>query len=120
MTNDSPIATVQTFLTRLATRDLEGLLALYEPDALFVPEPGVQVVGHAALRAAFLELFAIDPRLTLETTETLSAAELSFVSNRWSLRGVTQDGTAVERNGQSSIVLRCGPDGTYRIVIDRL
>lgn len=117
---DSPAAVVRAFAEYVETRKLEPLLELYEPDALFIPEPQVRLIGRAQLRQAFSELFSSKPVLTLSVSELHEVSELAFVSNAWTLRAVAPDGQRVERSGQSSVVMRRGADGGFRIVIDRL
>jgi ketosteroid isomerase-like protein len=48
----TPEALMRTFADRLNTGDLDGLVDLYEPDAVFEPQPGAVVHGHAAIHEA--------------------------------------------------------------------
>ncbi|MFT3922218.1 MAG: SgcJ/EcaC family oxidoreductase [Myxococcales bacterium] len=116
----TPAALVQSYVARVQQRELEALLSLYEPDALFVPKPHVHVRGHAALREGFEELFAIEPVLTVHIAEEHQATDLVLLANDWTLEGTTPDGRAVARSGRSAVVLRRGDDGSWRIVMDRL
>jgi ketosteroid isomerase-like protein len=52
----TPEALVRCFADRLNTADLDGLVALYEPSAVFEPQSGVVVHGHAAIRQALRDL----------------------------------------------------------------
>jgi ketosteroid isomerase-like protein len=117
---ESPAAVMRAFAHGVLTRDLEGLIALYEPDALFVPEPQVHLTGHDPLRKAFTDLFAIHPMLELTTSEVLEASQLAFVTNAWTLRGTAPDGSPIERSGRSAVLLRRDGERGFRIVIDRL
>ncbi|HVT06794.1 MAG TPA: SgcJ/EcaC family oxidoreductase [Polyangia bacterium] len=116
----TPEAVISAFVTRMQARDLPGLLALYEADAIFVPSPDVRAQGEAALREAFRATLAMEPTIEARPTEVLSSADLAWVTNAWRFRGTTPDGAAVERSGQSSVVMRRQVDGTWRIAIDRL
>ena len=54
-------------------REIEGVLALYEPDATFVDEPGKVVHGTDALRESISAFMALKPSLTLVKYEALVA-----------------------------------------------
>lgn len=116
---DEPEKVMFAFVTYLEARELEPLVSLYEPDCLFVPEPGVQIRGHQELREAFRGMFASEPSLALHRTEVVRTSELALAANDWTLQMVLPDGSKLSRSGRSSLVLRRQNDGTYRIVIDR-
>ena len=98
--------------------DLDGLAALYEPDAAFVTRPGETVVGLAAIRDATASLLALRPRTSLELLFVVRAADLALLISRWRLTGTDPDGAAVEIGGQTSDVARRQADGTWRFAID--
>lgn len=116
----SPEAVVSAFVTRMQSRDLPGLLALYETDAIFISSPDLRAQGEAALREAFHATFALNPTIEARPTEVLSKGDLAWVTNAWRFRGTAPDGAAIDRSGQSSVVMRRQGDGTWRIAIDRL
>ena len=51
--------------------DLESILALYEPEATFVVQPGETVTGTEALREAFGGFLALKPTFELEVKKVL-------------------------------------------------
>jgi uncharacterized protein (TIGR02246 family) len=114
----TPEATIQRFSTLLAEADLDGLLALYEQDAAFAPQPGASVVGRDAIREALQPFLALRPRMTGDIEKVLVAGDTALVANRWTLNGRQPDGTPVELAGVSADVLRRRPDGSWGIVID--
>ena len=99
--------------------DLEGLLALYEPDAVLVPQPGVVVEGVDGIRNALRWLLDRNGRITVESKLVLRVGELAYLSNRWSLTGGTMpDGSAAELGATTAEVARRQADGSWRYVID--
>ena len=116
---ETPEDTLRRFAQHIRERDLEKLVALYEPDALFSPEPKVKVKGHAGLRAAFQDLFVLEPVLELVPAQVHESGDLALVENDWTLSGTAPDGTSVSKSGRSSVVLRRDSDGTWLIAIDR-
>ena len=118
MTATTPEATIERFSQLLAAGDLESMVALYEPDATFAPQPGESVSGRAAIRAALDGFLAVKPRMTGQIEKVLRAGDTALVANRWSLSGTAPDGQPVSMGGTSADVLRRRPDGSWGIVID--
>ena len=46
----TPEALMRAFTDRMHAGDIDGLVALYEPSAVFEPQPGVVVRGRDAIR----------------------------------------------------------------------
>jgi uncharacterized protein (TIGR02246 family) len=116
----TPEETVSAFVECMQSRNLPGILALYEPDALFIPAAGPRATGHAALAEAFRATFALNPTIEATPSEVLVNGDLAWLANRWRFRGDAPDGTRIDQSGCSSVTLRRSPDGTWRIAIDRL
>jgi uncharacterized protein (TIGR02246 family) len=114
----TPDGTVQEFATRLSAGDVTGALALYEPDATFIVEPGTAVVGLEAIRDALEGFASLRPVLDGEIEQVVCTEDLALVVNRWALNGTAPDGQAVHLAGRSADVLRRTPNGDWRIVID--
>lgn len=114
----APEATIARFAELLAQRDLEGMLALYEPDATFAPQPGETVTGHDEIRAALEPFLAVQPEMEGSIEKVLEAGDTALVANRWRLTGTAPDGTSVEMAATSADVLRRRTDGSWGIVID--
>jgi ketosteroid isomerase-like protein len=55
--------------------DLESILALYEPEATFVAQPGETVTGTEALRGAFGGFLALKPTFELEVKKVFRAGD---------------------------------------------
>jgi len=114
----TPEATIQEFFRVFNEGYLEGILAFYEPQAAFVPQPGQVVHGQEALRAAIGEFLAMKPVLTLGKLQVVVADEIALSNAQWTLKGVGPDGSPVRLEGTTSDVLRRQPDGRWRFVID--
>jgi ketosteroid isomerase-like protein len=52
--------------------DIDGLMVLYEPDSVLVPQPGSVVQGSKQVRAALEGYLALRGRITLDTKLVLS------------------------------------------------
>ena len=117
MSDSRPEDVIRDFAVRLNEGDVDGALALYEPDAAFVPEPGRTVQGTPAIRDALERFVALEPTLSGEIQGVRMGGDVALVMNRWSLRGHGPDGP-VEMGGTSADVLRRQPDGSWRVLID--
>jgi uncharacterized protein (TIGR02246 family) len=99
--------------------DLEGLLALYEPEAILIPQPGALVEGSEAIRESLRWFLDREGQITLDTELVLRVGDLAYLSNRWSLTGGTMpDGSPAALGATTAEVARRQPDGTWLYVID--
>jgi uncharacterized protein (TIGR02246 family) len=106
------------FVTAFNAGDAAALLALYEPNAVLVPEPGGPAVGGEALRAALGRLLALRGTMTLETRAVIPAGDLALLHGQWTLSGMAPDGAPLQMAGRTAEVLRRQPDGTWLCVVD--
>ena len=97
---------------------MDALLALYEPGATLVPQPGQVVTGTEGIRQALGAFLGMKPTIALETRKTVQAGDIALLYGKWRLKGTGPDGKAVSMSGQSTEVVRRQPDGTWRYVVD--
>jgi len=96
------------FVERANDGDVDGLVALYEPDAVLAFPPGQTSVGIRAIRQAYEGLVAERPTFTAgEQLPTLRVGNLALTSTRLVDGGVTVEAA------------RRQPDGTWLWVIDQ-
>jgi uncharacterized protein (TIGR02246 family) len=104
----------------LSSRDIEGVMALYEDDAVFIP-PGEPVSnalrGKAAIREGMPQFFAMNPTLDLQATKVVEVGDVALVTGDWTLKGTGPEGD-VSLSGTYVDVMRRQPDGTWLFVID--
>lgn len=100
------------------SNDVEALLALYEPGATLIPQPGQPVTGAEAIRQAVTAFFAMKPRIDLRAKTIVKAGDLALIYGAWTLKSTGPDGRPAEMTGNSVEVLRRQADGTWRYVID--
>jgi uncharacterized protein (TIGR02246 family) len=98
--------------------DIDGLMVLYEPDSVLVPEPGSVVQGSKQVRAALEGYLALRARITLDTKLVLTVGDLAYLSDSWSLSGTGPDGNPLTLGATTAEVARRQADGTWRYVID--
>src|SRR5918996_5521182 len=111
----TPAALMRSFTERVRAGDIDGLVALYEPVAVFEPRPGVVVEGREAIRSALAELVALRPKMVAETVQVLQADDVALVVNEWTMTGTAPDGTEVRQGGRSADVVRRQPGGSWLV-----
>jgi uncharacterized protein (TIGR02246 family) len=115
MPNVGPEETIQRFFDAFNSGDLDAIIALYEPDATMVPQPGQTAEGHAAIREALSWFLAIKPTLTLEKKSLVTAGDIALLIVQAMLHGKGPDGSPVRIEHTSSDVLRRQTDGRWLI-----
>jgi ketosteroid isomerase-like protein len=96
------------FVERANAGDVDGLVALYEPDAVLTFPPGQVATGRQAVRATYERFLADRPTLTPgEQQPALVNGDLALTSTRLDGGGITVE------------VARRQPDGTWLWAIDR-
>ena len=95
------------FVERANARDVEGLVALYEADAILVDDNGMEIVGADQLREFFVRYLHGRPKLVSGVqAAALRSSDLALTSS-------------LHVNGDVSVeIARQAPDGGWLWVID--
>lgn len=118
MTARTPEELLQRIAETFSTHDVEGALALYEPNATLVAQPGQVVTGTEAIGEVLSGLLGMRPRFDLKVNKAFQADDTALIFSDWTLSATDPDGNAVEMAGQGSDVARRQPDGSWLMVID--
>jgi uncharacterized protein (TIGR02246 family) len=94
------------FVQRANAGDVEGLIALYEPDAVLAFPPGQLTSGRDAIRREYERFLAGRPTLEGDSQPALRLGDLALTSTRFS-------------GGATAEVARRQPDGTWLWAIDQ-
>jgi uncharacterized protein (TIGR02246 family) len=114
MSARTPEACDNLFEQRINAGDLDGLVALYEANATFVPQAGDALHGTTAIRQALAGSVAMKPTLKMKITRVIPIGEdLAMIYNDWTMTAGGQNGT-----GKAIELMRRQPDGTWRFVLD--
>jgi ketosteroid isomerase-like protein len=98
--------------------DVERLLALYEPGAVLAPQPSERAVGADEIRAAFVELLALQGEMTSKNNYCLQVGDLALLQGEWRLSFVGPSDVRIELSSRSAEVVRRQADGSWLYVID--
>ncbi|MFI9646278.1 YybH family protein [Streptomyces sp. NPDC052040] len=113
-----PLVISHVFNERCNSGDLDGLLALYEPDAVMVDEAGRTHRGTDELRAFFAGMLAMRPAVRTLAVTVVVNGSVAQSSTHWQLDVAAADGTVTRTEGHAAELFRRQPDGTWRVVID--
>ena len=107
-----------TFAKLFSAGDLDGVMALYDPGAQLIPQPGASPVSGPTIRQVLQGFLALQPSISIETTGLVTTKDVALLRSHWTLKGKGADGRPVEMSHRSIEVVRRQPDGTWRFVID--
>lgn len=94
------------FLQRANAGDVEGIVALYEPEAVLASPSGELAAGHAAIRALYRDLLAGATLFDGEVRAGLRRGDLALTSTRFT-------------GGATAEVARRQADGSWLWVVDQ-
>jgi uncharacterized protein (TIGR02246 family) len=119
MAASAPVEIHALFEKAFNAGDLPGLMALYEPSASLIPEPGGQPIsGTAAIHAALKRFLSLNGRVELQTTYVVQHGDVALLRSAWRLEGTGPDGKPVRMAHASAEVVRRQADGSWHYVID--
>jgi ketosteroid isomerase-like protein len=125
MSAATPAELHRLFEDRFNADDIDGLMELYESNAVRVAQPDDVSHGSAGVRAALVGLLALKQHhhgsFTLIPKLRITVGELAFLSAHWTLRGTNPEGTlpvGTLMEATTAEVVRRQSDGTWRYVID--
>ena len=99
--------------------NLEALMALYEPDAQVVPQPGHITSGHEAIRQALRLYLAMKGTMQVTTRYVIRGATIALLGGQWNLTASAPDGRSIEMmRGKSVEIARRQPTGEWLLTID--
>jgi ketosteroid isomerase-like protein len=112
------LATVKTMTAAFQDKDINGVMATYEPSATVVFEPGSAISDHTVLKQMFTGMAAANPVFDYAGHDVIVNGDLAMHIAPWSMTAVTPDGQQIQQSGLSVAVLRRQADGSWKMVID--
>lgn len=110
----NPETVHELFEKRFNAGDTEGVVALYEPDAVVINRDGTVQQGAAAIRVNLLAMPSPWPRVEVRPVRTIHAGDVAVLITDWKMTGAGPDGD----EGRTYDVVRRQPDGTWLCVVD--
>ena len=108
-----PAEASRLFERYFADGDLDGLMSLYEEDAVF-PTPHGTSTGHDEIRATLKAYVDSGAKLAFGESLVFSAGDLALIHTAWTMQ--MPDGSAPA--GATAEVVRRQSDGSWKYIID--
>ena len=96
-------------------RDKAGLLALYADDAILTVDGAALARGKAEIDKLVTQFLDSPLRIAIKCAACHQQADTALVRSDWKFTG--PDGS-IAMTGSSAEVLRKGPDGLWRLLVD--
>ena len=109
---------VESMTEAFHNKDIEGVMASYEPTVTVVFEPEQPISDRAVLREMFLNAFMINPKFTYSGHEVFISGDIATHIAPWTMTGAVPDGTEIKQSGLSVAILRKQKSGDWLMVID--
>ncbi|HEV2766525.1 MAG TPA: SgcJ/EcaC family oxidoreductase [Acidimicrobiales bacterium] len=120
MAGSTPQETDHLVEQAISGENVEALLDLFEPDAVFIdPASGTELRGRDQIRDAVLEMLESKPRIIPGPPPTVViSGDIALVLSQWTMEAAGPDGEVFRQSGTATDVMRRQADGTWRYVID--
>lgn len=120
MRASTPEETHRLLMDAFNRGDVDGLVDLYEDDAVFLVQPGAPLArGTAGVREALRAFVGMNGTFKIERTDLVRADDVALVYSTWTLKGgADPNGNPIDLAGQSTDVVRRQPDGRWLFAID--
>ncbi|TXS49849.1 hypothetical protein EAO75_13990 [Streptomyces sp. uw30] len=124
----TPAELLQLLGERIVAKDVDGIIALQEPEAAIVNYDGSVIRGHKAIRAFYVDWFKSDPVLKVNPLQTVMAGgkrtgdkvrnRTAAIMGKYTLEQTAPDGTRETFSGNFCDTVQEQPNGTWLYVQD--
>ncbi|WP_394751037.1 YybH family protein [Spongiimicrobium salis] len=112
------IQAIEKMTKAFENKDIDAVMACYEPNAVVVFEPESPVSDANILRKMFTEMSNVNPKFTYSGHEVFVTGNIATHIAPWKMTAKAPDGTAIEQSGLSVAVLRKQENGEWLMTID--
>ena len=107
---------IEPYVAAYNAADVESVLAFYDEQVVRMPPNAPSTVGHAGLRLALEETFALGtPEISILQDELIVSGEIAFGRGNYTVTITPEDGDPTVLNGKYLNVSRKLPDGSWKI-----
>ncbi|MFI6856797.1 YybH family protein [Streptomyces sp. NPDC050416] len=124
----TPAELLQLLGERIKAKDVDGIIALQDPEAAIVNYDGSIIRGHKEIRAFYVDWFKSDPVLTVNARQTVLAGgkrtgdrvrnRTASIMGDYSLEQTDPDGTRTRFTGNFCDTVQEQPNGTWLYLQD--
>jgi uncharacterized protein (TIGR02246 family) len=113
-----PEDVIPSLVERFNARDLDAFLELYSPEAVFVANDGRVITDRNEFAAIFKHDMNLGAPLKAKVRHVFVGGDTAQIILDWSIDGKDAAGKPMHLHGSASDIMRRGPDGVWRYIID--
>jgi uncharacterized protein (TIGR02246 family) len=113
-----PEAVIPSLIERFNAGNVEAMMDLYAPEAVFVANDGRTVSDRTEIAAQFRRDISLGLPLMANVRHVFVGDDTAQIVVDWSIEGAGPDGKRVHLGGSASDIVRRGADGFWRYLID--
>lgn len=109
---------IEKMTAAFENKDIDGVMACYEPKAVVVFEPETPVSDTEVLREMFTGMSMMNPVFTYSGHEVFITGNIATHIAPWRMTAKGPDGAEIKQSGLSIAVLRKQEDGKWLMMLD--
>jgi len=113
-----PEDVIPSLVERFNARNLEAMMELYSPEAVFVANDGRVITDRSKFAALFQRDMNLGVPLKAHVRHVFVGGDTAQIVLDWAIDGTDADGKPVHVHGTASDIMRRGADGVWRYIID--
>ena len=117
MLPDKPADWPRIFEQHVNAGDLDAVMALYEPEARFVTNSGETLVGRDRIRKVLAAMMEAKARFHSRVVKAVTVGDIAQLYTDFEVTMNDDSGKTVAIRSKAIEVLRCQPDGTWKLII---
>jgi ketosteroid isomerase-like protein len=113
-----PEDVIPSLVERFNARNLDAMMELYSPEAVFVANDGRVITDRREFAALFQHDMNLGVPLKAHVRHIFVGGDTAQIVLDWAIDGTDADGKPVHVHGTASDIMRRGADGVWRYIID--
>ena len=113
-----PEDVIPSLVERFNSKNLDAMLELYSPEAVFVSNDGRVITDRNEFGAQFQRDMNLGAPLKASVRHVFVGGDTAQIVLDWSIDGTGPDGRPMHMHGTASDIMRRGADGVWRYIID--
>ena len=113
-----PEGVIPSLVERFNSGNIEAMMALYAPEAVFIAKDGRTITDRTEIAAQFQRDMSLGLPLKANVRHVFVGDDTAQIVVDWSIDGKGPNGEDVHLGGSASDIVRRGADGFWRYIID--
>jgi ketosteroid isomerase-like protein len=109
---------IPSLVERFNARNLDAMMELYAPEAVFVANDGRIITDRSEFAALFQRDMNLGVPLKANVRHVFVGGDTAQIVLDWAIHGEDSEGKLVHVHGTASDIMRRAADGVWRYIID--